>query len=94
MKNKSRRILNRLLFTAGILLPSFIIGGTLMLRHTQLGQAWLRGQWIEQLSAATHSNIDIGHVHFLHPGKTTLEDVRVTDKESGRLICRANHIEV
>ena len=94
MKNKSRRILNRLLFTAGILLPSFIIGGTLMLRHTQLGQAWLRGQWIEQLSAATHSNIDIGRVHFLHPGKTTLEDVRVTDKESGRLICRANHIEV
>ena len=79
---------------AGILIPSILIGGTLMLRHTALGQNWLRQQWVAELSHATSSQIEIGHVHFVQPGKYTFEDVRISDQESGRLICQANHIEV
>ena len=94
MKHKRQRIINRLLFAVGILLPSILIGGTLILRHTDLGQLWLRGQWIEELSQATNSNIEIGHIHFLEPGKYTLKDVRISDRESKQLICRANHVEV
>ena len=94
MKHKRQRIINRLLFAAGILLPSILIGGTLILRHTDLGQSWLRGQWIEELSQATNSHIKIGHIHFLQPGKYALEDVRISDRESNQLICRANHVDV
>ncbi len=94
MKHKSHRLFNRLLFIAGIVIPTMIIGGTLMVRHTELGQRWLKGQWIEQLSQATHSRVEIGHIHFIQPGKYTLEDVRIADRESGQLICRANHVQV
>ena len=93
MKHKTQRIVNRLLFACGILLPSIIIGGTLMLRHTELGQSWLRGQWIEDLSRATDSDIEIGHIHFIRPGMYALENVSIRDRESGRFICQANHIE-
>lgn len=94
MKHKSQRTINRLLFMAGILIPSILIGGTLMLRHTALGQNWLRQQWVDELSHVTSSQIEIGHVHFVQPGKYAFEDVRISDQESGRLICQANHIEV
>ncbi|MBA63624.1 MAG: hypothetical protein CMJ76_14815 [Planctomycetaceae bacterium] len=65
-----------------------------MLRHTEIGQSWLRGQWIEDLSQATNSNIEIDHIHFLQPGKYALENVRISDRESNRLICQANHVDV
>ena len=94
MKHKNQRMINRLLFAAGILLPSILIGGTLILRHTELGQSWLRGQWIEDLSQVTNSKIEIGYIHFLQPGKYALEDVRIRDRESNQLICRANHVDV
>ena len=94
MKHQSQRTINRLLFTAGILIPSLLIVGTLVLRHTELGQDWLRRQWIDELSHATNSQIEIGHIHFLQPGRYAFEDVRISDQESGKLICQANHIEV
>ena len=82
MKHKSQRTINRLLFMAGILIPSILIGGTLMLRHTALGQNWLRQQWVDEfgfVSLPLMAFLGFAAITVLVLGATVSEDARVED---------------
>lgn len=92
MKHRTQRWLNRFLFCGCVLLPSLVIAGTLILRHTDTGQRWMLMWWTDAFAQATASQVEIGRVHFVGPDRYVFENVRLSDRETGRHIIQCDHV--
>jgi hypothetical protein len=94
MKHQTQRWLNRLLFCSCVFVPTLLIGGTMLLRHSEAGQQLLVSWWTDSLEIATDSKVEIGRVYFISPGCYVLEDVLLNDRETGRNILQCDHLRI
>ena len=94
MKHRTQRWLNRLLFCSCVFIPTLLIGGTMLLRHSDAGQQLMVSWWTDSLEIATDSKVEIGRVYFVSPGCYVLEDVLLNDGETGRNILQCDHLRI
>jgi len=94
MKHRTQRWLNRLLFCSCVCVPTLLIGGTMLLRHSDVGQQLMVSWWTDSLEIATASKVEIGRVYFISPGCYVLEDVLLNDRETGRNILQCDHLRI
>ena len=94
MKHRTQRWLNRLLFCSCVFVPTLLIGGTMLLRHSEAGQQLMVSWWTDSLEIAIDSKVEIGRVYFISPGCYVLEDVLLTDRETGHNILQCDHLRI
>ncbi len=94
MKHRTQRWLNRLLFCSCVCVPTLLIGGTMLLRHSDAGQQLLVSWWTDSLEIATASRVEIGRVYFISPGCYVLENVSLNDRETDRNILQCDHLRI
>jgi hypothetical protein len=77
-----------------VFVPTLLIGGTMLLRHSEAGQQLMVSWWTDSLEIAIDSKVEIGRVYFISPGCYVLEDVLLTDRETGHNILQCDHLRI
>ncbi|MFV1966463.1 MAG: hypothetical protein ACC628_13650 [Pirellulaceae bacterium] len=94
MRDKTRRSICRLAFCMLCLLPTAGIGGLILYRSTPVYAAAERVYWQHLLHAHTGLTARVGSVRRPRRGDVLLDQVTLTDPDSGRRLARVRLVEM